>query len=48
LIEKCSFYVTCQFNAKLGAIDQLRLGNRPVDAINLLASPKIRDAKANL
>jgi len=30
LIEKCSFQVFCQFNAKSGAIDQLRLGNQPV------------------
>jgi len=31
LIEKCSFYVSCQFNAaKSGAIEQLRLGDRRV------------------
>jgi len=40
LIETCSFQVSCQFNAKSGAIDQLRLGNRPVD---LLATPVISD-----
>jgi len=30
LIEKCSCQVSCQFNAKSGAIDQLRLGDRLV------------------
>jgi len=30
LIEKCSFQVSCQFNAKSGAIDQLTLGDRLV------------------
>jgi len=29
--EKCSFQVSCQFNVKLGAISQLRLGDRLVD-----------------
>jgi len=32
LIEKCSFLAACQFHAKLGAIDQVTLGNQPVDA----------------
>jgi len=31
LIEKCSFLVSWQFIAKLGMIDQLRLGDLPVD-----------------
>jgi len=39
LIEKCSFQAACQFNAKSGAIDQVTLGNQPVDAVNLLATP---------
>ena len=39
LIEKCSFYAACQFNAKSGAIDQVTLGDRLVDAINLFATP---------
>jgi len=30
LKEKRSFWLSCQFNAKLGAIDQLTLGNRRV------------------
>jgi len=30
LIEKCSFYAACQFNAKLGAIDQVTLDDQPV------------------
>jgi len=39
LIEKCSFQAACQFNVKSGAIDQLTLGDQPVEAINLLATP---------
>jgi len=39
LIEKCSFQAACQFNAKSGAIDQVTLGDQPVDTINLLATP---------
>jgi len=39
LIEKCSFKVFGQFNAKSGAINQVTLGDRPVDAMNLLATP---------
>jgi len=31
LNEKCSFQVSCQFNAKSGVIDQLTLSDRPVD-----------------
>jgi len=31
LIEKYSIQVSCQINAESGAIDQLRLGDRPVD-----------------
>jgi len=31
LIEKCSFQVSRQFNAKSGATDQLPLGDRLVD-----------------
>jgi len=30
-IEKWSFYLSCQFNAKSGVIEQLTLSNRPVD-----------------
>jgi len=30
LIEKCSFQAACQFNAKLGAINQVTLGDTPV------------------
>jgi len=30
LIEKCSYWVACQFNAKSGAIDQVTLGDQPV------------------
>ena len=30
-IEKCSFYLSCQFNAKSGAIKQLTRGDQPVD-----------------
>jgi len=36
---KCSFWVSCQFNAKSGAIDKVTLDDRPVDAIDLLATP---------
>jgi len=36
LIEKCSLQVTCQFNAKSGAIDQVTLSDRPLNAIDLL------------
>ena len=39
LIEKCSFYVSCQFNAKSGAIEQLRLGDRPVDCDRRVGHP---------
>jgi len=39
LIEKCSFSVSCQSNAKPGAIDQVTLGDQSVDAIDLLATP---------
>jgi len=39
LIEKCSFQVSCQFNAKSGAIDQLRRGNRPVSRDRHLGHP---------
>jgi len=39
LIEKCSFLVSCQFNAKSGVIDQATLGDQPVDAIDVLATP---------
>jgi len=39
LIEKCSFYVSCQFNAKSGAIEQLRLGDRPVDRDRRVGHP---------
>jgi len=35
LIENCSFEAACQFNAESGAIDQVTLGDQPVDAINL-------------
>jgi len=39
LIEKCSFLVSCQSNAKSGAIDQVTLGDQQsVDAIDLLAT----------
>jgi len=31
LIEKCSFQVSCQFNEKSSAIDQLRPGDQLVD-----------------
>jgi len=31
LIDKRSLSVSCQFNAKSGAIDQLTFGDRPVD-----------------
>jgi len=30
LVEKCSYWVACQFNAKSGAIDQVTLGDQPV------------------
>jgi len=33
--------LTCQFNAKSGAIDQAALGDQPVDAIDLLATPSL-------
>jgi len=47
LIEKCSFYVSCQFNAKSGAIDQLGLGNRPFDRDRLGGHPCIICLKQN-
>jgi len=39
LIEKCSFLVSCQFNTKSGAIDQLTIGDRPVDRDRLVGHP---------
>jgi len=39
IIEKCSFQVFCQFNAKSGAIDQLTRGDRPVDHDRLVGHP---------
>ena len=36
LIEKCSFHVSREFSAKLGAIDQLGFGYRPVDRDRLV------------
>ena len=39
LFEKCSFWVSCQSNAKSGAIDQVTLSNQLVNAIDLLATP---------
>jgi len=39
LIEKCSFWVSCQSSVKSGAIDQVTLGDQSVDAIDLLATP---------
>jgi len=39
LITKCSFQVSCQFNAKSGAIDQQTLGDRPVDGDRLAGHP---------
>jgi len=39
LIEKCYFQVFCQFNAKSSAIDQLALGDRPVDRDRLVGHP---------
>jgi len=38
-IEKCSFWEACQFKAKSCAIDQVTLGDQPVDAIKLFATP---------
>jgi len=45
LIKKCSFQVSCQFNAKSGAIDQLTLGDRPVDCDRLVGHPWPRGKK---
>jgi len=39
LIEKCSFWVSCQSNAKSGATDQVTLGDQSVNAIDLMATP---------
>jgi len=39
LIEKCAFWVSCQFNAKSGAVDQLTLGDQPVDRDRLAGHP---------
>jgi len=39
LIENRSFQVSCQFNMKSGAIDQLTLGHRPVDRDRLVGHP---------
>jgi len=39
-IEKCSFYLSCQFNAKSGAIEQLTLGERPVDRDRRVGHPR--------
>jgi len=39
LIEKCSFYAACQFNAKSSAINHVTLVDQPVDVINRLATP---------
>jgi len=39
LIEKCSFWVSCQSNAKSGAIDQVTLDDQSVDGIDPLANP---------
>jgi len=39
LIEKYSFQVPCQFNAKSGAIDQLKLGDRPADRHRSVGHP---------
>jgi len=41
LIEKCSFWISCQFNAKSGAINQVTLDDQLVDAIHPLATPDI-------
>jgi len=38
LIEKCSFQVSYQSNAKSGVIDQVTLDNQLVDVIDLLAT----------
>ena len=42
LIEKCAFWVSCQFNAKSGAVDQLTLGDQPVDRDRLVGQPWLR------
>jgi len=39
LIEKCSFQVSCQFNAKSGSIDQPTFGDRLVDRNRLVDHP---------
>ena len=39
---KCSFQLSCQFNAKSGAIDQLSFGDRPVDRDRLVGNPWCR------
>ena len=36
LVDKRSLKVSCQFNAKSGVIDQLTLGDRPVDRDRLV------------
>jgi len=41
LIEKCSFFVSCQFNAKSGAIDRWI-------AIDLLATPVVGECSLHL
>ena len=38
-MERCSFWVSCEFNAKSGAIEQLRLGERPVHRHRLFDHP---------
>jgi len=48
LIEKCSFQVSCQFNAKSGAIDQLRLGDRLVDRDRPVGHPWVRAWRGQL
>ena len=37
LIVKCSFQVSCQFNAKPGAIEQLTLTDQPVNVVDCWA-----------
>jgi len=38
---KCSFQLSCQFNAKSGAIDQLSFGDQPVDRDRLVGPPGV-------
>jgi len=38
LIEKCFFKLSCQFNAESDAINQVTLGDQPVDAIDMFAT----------